>query len=326
MATPVAAAGYSPGYGRLKLSYPILREKITGMYKCTLCAYKSLHRSSVRSHYAVHSNARPYACDMCEYEAKRLTDLKKHQVLRHGKDLNMLRLQGRKSYPPLARSTIITETEPETPVTQNTSQNNPTTLENIDPDEHINHIDAMLDYHAKLDSSYNQNGCMDIPPTEETAGETASQTSFNENNFENLKLDELSHLSANNAGVKQEPMEQREGGSDGGEGASAAPPNPPEYAAQLPPNNSDFAAHLPPEFAAWAAKQQQPRQTTATGPKKSWHCEHCNITYYDSAMYVMHTGLHNSEHPWKCNLCGRQFHDVYGFTSHFVNGHAAHRD
>ena len=61
------------------------RDKASGLWKCHLCSFSSQYRGSLRSHYTVHSNERPYACDLCSYEAKRSYDLKKHKVFKHGK-------------------------------------------------------------------------------------------------------------------------------------------------------------------------------------------------------------------------------------------------
>ncbi len=70
-----------------------------------------------------------------------------------------------------------------------------------------------------------------------------------------------------------------------------------------------------------ADSTQSPRQGMGR-VRKSWHCVHCDIMFFDGALYFMHTGLHNNVDPWKCNMCGEKYHDVYGFTSHFVNGHS----
>ena len=59
----------------------------------------------------------------------------------------------------------------------------------------------------------------------------------------------------------------------------------------------------------------------ATMTRRMFSCEHCDIMFGDSALYLMHVGLHGNDDPWKCKLCDRSFHDVYGFTSHFVNQH-----
>ena len=55
--------------------------------------------------------------------------------------------------------------------------------------------------------------------------------------------------------------------------------------------------------------------------KKSFHCVHCDILFFENALYLMHMGLHDSSNPWKCSICGRTFFEKYSFTSHFINQH-----
>lgn len=313
-----------PGYNRLKISYPILREKITGMYKCTLCPYKSSHRSSVRSHYAVHSNARPYACDMCEYEAKRLTDLKKHKVLRHGQDLTAMRLKSRKKYASFSCSTIISEGDLDNPYSEGPSVHpGPALVENIDPDEH--NIDAMLDYHAKIDSgaAYDQGRCL------EASGDHGAAFPVNDLNPMDHELGQCVRKQAETREggitVKQEPVDDGFTPNESGEDDHK------ERSTEVSPNTESLTQRQSASEGALSDEQlleneAYSKTATATDARKNWHCPYCNITYYDGAMYVMHAGLHNTDNPWMCNLCGRQFFDVYGFTSHFVNGHYAHRD
>ena len=55
--------------------------------------------------------------------------------------------------------------------------------------------------------------------------------------------------------------------------------------------------------------------------KKSFHCVHCDILFFENALYLMHMGLHDNHNPWKCSICGRTFFEKYSFTSHFINQH-----
>lgn len=64
------------------------------------------------------------------------------------------------------------------------------------------------------------------------------------------------------------------------------------------------------------------RGNTASGGR-SWNCQFCPIIFLDRALYFMHMGLHGVPNPWKCNLCHGVYNDVYGFTSHIINGHEA---
>ncbi|GFO29478.1 Zinc finger protein aiolos [Plakobranchus ocellatus] len=59
----------------------------------------------------------------------------------------------------------------------------------------------------------------------------------------------------------------------------------------------------------------------ASQTQTAFLCEHCNIMFFQRAMYLMHMGLHSNENPWQCTVCGFTFTEVYSFTSHFINQH-----
>lgn len=48
-------------------------------------------------------------------------------------------------------------------------------------------------------------------------------------------------------------------------------------------------------------------------------CKHCKIIFTDRTMYHLHMGLHNRNHPWQCNLCGKACRDVHEFSSHVIH-------
>ncbi|XP_067656008.1 zinc finger protein ztf-16-like [Haliotis asinina] len=59
-------------------------------WECELCGFQSSFRTSLINHQAVHSDARPFECQMCDYAAKRKYDLKKHVMLKHRRDESFL--------------------------------------------------------------------------------------------------------------------------------------------------------------------------------------------------------------------------------------------
>lgn len=61
----------------------------------------------------------------------------------------------------------------------------------------------------------------------------------------------------------------------------------------------------------------------STNAARSWNCQFCPVVFLDKALYFMHMGMHSLPNPWKCNVCHGVYNDVYGFTSHIVNGHDA---
>lgn len=62
-------------------------------------------------------------------------------------------------------------------------------------------------------------------------------------------------------------------------------------------------------------------RSVGTDTRKGWHCKHCDILFFDSAIYFMHMGLHSPHNAWQCNLCSEVLTEVYSFTSHFINEH-----
>ena len=87
------------------------------------------------------------------------------------------------------------------------------------------------------------------------------------------------------------------------------------------PKISEPVYVIPDDEATSTEPMLSKKHDAATSTVKSFHCSHCNILFFDNAVYLMHMGLHSANHPWECSLCGGQYHDVYGFTSHLVNNH-----
>lgn len=59
----------------------------------------------------------------------------------------------------------------------------------------------------------------------------------------------------------------------------------------------------------------------STQTQAGFLCEHCDILFFQRAMYLMHVGLHSPDDPWCCAMCGHSFSEKYSFTSHFINQH-----
>ncbi|XP_006821865.1 uncharacterized protein LOC102804832 [Saccoglossus kowalevskii] len=53
---------------------------------------------------------------------------------------------------------------------------------------------------------------------------------------------------------------------------------------------------------------------------KSWHCQHCGITFSDNVMFIIHMGCHGNQHPFQCNSCGHQCENKVDFMLHFIGG------
>lgn len=50
-------------------------------------------------------------------------------------------------------------------------------------------------------------------------------------------------------------------------------------------------------------------------------CEHCGISFDDEVIFSIHIGCHSHTDPYKCNVCGKQCGNKYGFYSHIMRGH-----
>ena len=76
--------------------------------------------------------------------------------------------------------------------------------------------------------------------------------------------------------------------------------------------------------------QESPSPTLATSQPPSpppllarYTCTHCNISYPNQTLYLLHKGFHSDSNPWRCNGCGHQASDLYDFNSHLFS--AAHQ-
>ncbi|KAL5113017.1 Zinc finger protein Eos [Taenia crassiceps] len=48
-------------------------------------------------------------------------------------------------------------------------------------------------------------------------------------------------------------------------------------------------------------------------------CRHCAIGFSDQTLFNLHMGLHTSFNPWRCNMCSKEFSNVYEFTAHALH-------
>ncbi|EUB63447.1 Zinc finger protein Eos [Echinococcus granulosus] len=48
-------------------------------------------------------------------------------------------------------------------------------------------------------------------------------------------------------------------------------------------------------------------------------CRHCTIGFSDQTLFNLHMGLHTSFNPWRCNMCSKEFSNVYEFTAHALH-------
>ncbi|VDO06770.1 unnamed protein product [Rodentolepis nana] len=57
----------------------------------------------------------------------------------------------------------------------------------------------------------------------------------------------------------------------------------------------------------------------AVGAPYPFVCRHCAIGFSDQTLFNLHMGLHTSFNPWQCNMCSKEFSNVYEFTAHALH-------
>nr|CDS28975.1 zinc finger C2H2 type [Hymenolepis microstoma] len=57
----------------------------------------------------------------------------------------------------------------------------------------------------------------------------------------------------------------------------------------------------------------------AVGTPYPFVCRHCAIGFSDQTLFNLHMGLHTSFNPWQCNMCSKEFSNVYEFTAHALH-------
>jgi hypothetical protein len=430
------------------------KDRTSGMYKCQMCSYKSMHRSSIKSHYAVHSSLRPYACDQCSYEAKRLNDLRKHKLIKHGKKLISVRkkhnsaaagtngvsgkspkyaesdnneshmeeqeseggVSGNLLYQSLLGSgtnsngPVFPQPEPANVASSPNTSSSPCHERSIsasDLPEEIDKEGTVVvkpeppdDYYTFQNKFPEQDDPIVIPPVAPTASETVLKSSgcspskspsraspaaalkslAQSTSGKDAGDSEATRLHAASPSVISLLLQRRNltgsslissGGilNNTAHSSSSSQPKalkpvqrstPTLYASAVtdsrfsaPQYNShnNHNSHNNPLNLSFNHSSSSSHQHGTSVPTRSnsesssasasafpsstsgrsrgvetargWTCDHCNIMFFDSAIYFMHMGLHAPDAAWQCNLCGKQLYDVYSFTSHFLNGHVA---
>lgn len=318
------------------------------LFHCDSCSFSSPFRSKIVSHCVVHSDVRPFICDLCDYAAKRKYDLKKHMHFKHKVYQSGFNL-------PL----------PSQPSGDNSSvqyvSNNPYPINDQDSplataysNETLNSKNILS---VKTESNSNEDDCYIIDE-----GLTVQDS------FHNASMLTLSNLGLAKQGasihdIRELPISKSllssgqqntmltevtvSGPGLNKNNSRFFPPRPTGLFSnvdltlgQTPPQSHE-SMHSPPVTGAFSltkdagvtsatAETSSHSATTvsssnitetAVGTSRSFTCPHCNILYFDNALYVMHMGLHDPDNPWQCNLCGDTYHDVYSFTSHFINQH-----
>ncbi|KAG7172274.1 RE1-silencing transcription factor-like 2 [Homarus americanus] len=58
--------------------------KMTKMYQCTQCSYKTSNRCDITKHYSTHTGVKPFSCLHCSYQTADKSNLTKHSRIHTG--------------------------------------------------------------------------------------------------------------------------------------------------------------------------------------------------------------------------------------------------
>uniref|UniRef100_A0A5K3FFB7 C2H2-type domain-containing protein n=1 Tax=Mesocestoides corti TaxID=53468 RepID=A0A5K3FFB7_MESCO len=81
------------------------------------------------------------------------------------------------------------------------------------------------------------------------------------------------------------------------------------------PKSAERGPSLPGPFGQW---RPPPTEHSAT-LHYPFICRHCGIGFTDQTLYNLHMGLHTSSNPWQCNMCSKEFSNVYEFAAHALH-------
>lgn len=295
-------------------------DKKDNAFYCEKCTFQTHYYSRLVSHSVVHSLDRPYACEYCHYAAKRKSDLRKHLIHKHKLSETKKVTKG----PPTSRqpnglsnssqqkskSLPVTYTlSPEQEVAQSpesihddteeisihSGSNTPTIKVELNDDSEVTSI-RQFEYTIPLPtaSSFTDTGPVTVslphilfPHQRMTTAFTPTITPIS------------SHATVNPHRISYSPISSSEV-----QGLVAS---------KTSPTNQGFS----PLTLSGPLNMKD----VSTLTNQCFFCQHCNILFFDNGLYVMHMGLHHSENPWQCNLCGQAHKDVYSFTLHFITHH-----
>lgn len=54
--------------------------------------------------------------------------------------------------------------------------------------------------------------------------------------------------------------------------------------------------------------------------KQERTCKHCDVTFGDDMMFVLHMSCHDKSSPYTCTICGQNCHEKYQFNVHLLRG------
>lgn len=408
----------SEQFGELPLvfQFPGNMDDSAKVYSCHICNFKTAFKNSLVNHQAVHSDARPWICEICDYAAKRKQDLKKHLQTMHGLVVDSLALKpGINPFSSSASSSSLTSPVESKPHVANSSPLHvnaagsmhghqqvvnssippvPTSVQmtgavpgllstagkfladkfpysqvcsdvgvpkpglpplSVRDSNFLSSMDSDTELSDDISMSDHKKGPVPrnvhyqsvanskrLPSVREmllkdklhhssnTEDKSLFRTSSSPSELESGPTREQSKSSGivdhwhceleteSKRGRKQILLDSYEGRSpDSEKGCSSAKMGRYLFASELSAHvtsQSDQGTNMEPMSSTVM-------RSKSLETKRSFHCAHCDILFFENALYLMHMGLHDGTNPWKCAICKCTFFEKYSFTSHFINQH-----
>ncbi|KAH9518826.1 hypothetical protein Btru_006354 [Bulinus truncatus] len=309
-------------------------EETNKMFVCHLCDFRTAFRNSLLNHQAVHSDLRPWVCSMCDYAAKRKQDLKKHLHTIHGVMVESTMLKpiglnlntnvniGAKSlsreessednscdndknkslgmvdpaafYPHMGSDStpsVSVKQELQDKSAHPSCQNNLPSMSNFVRKNSRDSPD--LDLPLSFPSiTFSKAAVLSHSELHKNAGDDYSFS--NEQFSSNAAVRDKSLSDTPPSNVSQKPSRKRVHSSllesQGTHQDSTF-----SYERHSLSKNLDSDDHHPCSSSVSNSSQNKESQTQST-----FLCEHCDILFFQRAMYLMHIGLHSPDDPWCC--------------------------
>uniref|UniRef100_A0A2C9K938 C2H2-type domain-containing protein n=1 Tax=Biomphalaria glabrata TaxID=6526 RepID=A0A2C9K938_BIOGL len=336
-------------------------EETNKMFICHLCDFRTAFRNSLLNHQAVHSDLRPWICSMCDYAAKRKQDLKKHLHTIHGMmvESTMLRPIGMNLNISGSSKSLSREESSEDNSCDNDKNKGVGMVDPGMYYPHINTDSPSVIVKQEIQDKVSHPSCqanlpsmsnfvkkkqrdspdLDLPLSfpsitfAKTLGNSHTEFAKDSNNGEDYPF-QAEHFPATNSSAlsardksssetfssnfSQKPNRKRPHSSvsEGQAGLQESTHPSDRPAPSLSKTNDSDEHHPCSSSSAASSSHNKEGQTQAT-----FLCDHCDIMFFQRAMYLMHIGLHSPEDPWCCAVCGGTFTEKYSFTSHFINQH-----
>ncbi|KAK7491479.1 hypothetical protein BaRGS_00017308 [Batillaria attramentaria] len=397
--------------------YPGSEDDTGKVYCCHICNFKTAFKNSLVNHQAVHSDARPWICEICDYAAKRKQDLKKHLQTMHGLIVDSLSLrpgmnpalsmvpQGLsgqlspvETKPLIINNSAISPASGSAPVGAHSYSGSSTSslshhlhavaglIQPLPPSAQLKSIPRSSvpvvgkyiadkfpfnQMTSEASRAFSHSFQLDASHFRPGSKPDAAVTSFCDDavrthTHDNMPQRDSTHshkLPSVSEVLPKEKLESPIRRDCSAVRASLVRPVEMvsrEFTARSEAQTSTFVEQdtgnvrkrmsredrspdrgaplvraprfQSPDLSTQVTSQSdhstvvEPISSTVTHSrgletKKSFHCPHCDILFFENALFLMHMGLHDNSNPWKCAICSRTFFEKYSFTSHFINQH-----